>query len=102
MKNDYKKKRDAQQTSGAGRHDWPFFDAMDTVLGIRHATEPPITIDTTASVHQKESHKEPEGYDEDKEASEDQLADKPSSSQSSPSMKEAKGKSPLKKMAKLK
>ena len=43
LKNNYKKKRDAQQTSGAGRHDWPFFGTMNAVLGTRHATEPPIT-----------------------------------------------------------
>ena len=29
----------------AEREDWPYFDDMDAVLGTRHATEPPITID---------------------------------------------------------
>ena len=28
--------KDAQQTSGPGRQDWPYFDDMDAVLGTRH------------------------------------------------------------------
>ena len=47
LKLKYKKIKDAQQTSGAGRQDWPYFDDMDAVFGTWHATEPPITIDTT-------------------------------------------------------
>ena len=67
------------------------FDDMDAVLGTWHATEPPITIDTTVECL---DNAEPE--DNDEEGTKDQSLES-----SSPS-KEAKGKSPWKNMAKLK
>ena len=36
LKLKYKKIKDAQQTSGAGRQDWPYFDDMDAVVGTSH------------------------------------------------------------------
>lgn len=98
LKTKYKKVRDVQQTSGAGRQDWPFFDEMDAVLGTRHATEPPVVIDTSTAV--QEESEEP-AADKEKEASKEDSADEPGPSQSSP-RKEPKGKSPLKKIAKSK
>ena len=82
-----------QQTTGAGRQDWPYFDDMDAVLGTRHATEPPITIDTTVERLDNASG-EPEDNDGEEETKDQSLES------SSPLKKKAKGKSPLKKMAK--
>ena len=73
--------------------DWPYFDDMDAVLGSRHATEPPFTIDTTVE-HLHNAPAEPE--DNDGEETKDQLLES-----SSPTKKGAKGKSPLKQMANL-
>ena len=83
LKLKYKKSTDAQQTSGAGRQEWPYFDDMDAVLDTRHAIEPPINIDTTVECLDN-TPDEPE--DDGKEETKDQLL----------------GKSPLKKMATLK
>ena len=73
--------------------DWPYFDDMDAVLGTQHATEPPITIDTTV----EHLHNAPAEPEDDGEETKDQLLES-----SSPTKKGAKGKSPLKQMAKLK
>ena len=72
-----------------------YFEDMDAVLGTRHATEPPITIDTTVE-RLDNAPAEPEDNDGEEETKDQSLES------SSPSKKEAKGKSPLKKIAKLK
>lgn len=77
LKIKYRKIKDVQQTSGAGRQDWPFFDDMDAVLGTRHATEPPITIDTT-TVQKDDTPDKPEVDGKEEETRRDQSVDKPS------------------------
>ena len=51
LKNKYKKLKDDHDISGTNRHNWPFFDKMDEVLGTRHSVQPPVTIDTSLSHH---------------------------------------------------
>ena len=47
LKTKYKKLKDGHDISGTNRHNWPFYDKMDEVLGTRHSVQPPITIDTS-------------------------------------------------------
>ena len=67
---------------------------MDAVLDNQHITEPPITIDITV---ERLDNAGEAGANDGEEETKDLLLEL-----SSPSKKEAKGKSPLKKMAKLK
>jgi len=65
---------------------------MNAVLGTRHETEPPITTDTTVE-RLDNAPGEPEDNDGEEETKDQSLES------STPSKKESKGKSPLKKMA---
>ena len=50
LKKDYRKIKDTLNGTGQGRNDeWPYFDAMDKVLGHKPATAPSALIDTLAS-----------------------------------------------------
>ena len=66
---------------------------MDAVLGTRHDTEPPITIDTIVECLDN-APGEPEDNDGEEETKDQSLES------FTPSKKESKGKSPLQKMAK--
>ena len=55
LKLKYKKIKDGHQVSGTDRHNWPFFEKIDEVLGTKHSVQPPITIDSSRD---QESHDE--------------------------------------------
>ena len=46
---EYKKMKDKRGKTGTGRKDWKFFDAMDSVLGHKPATQPPVMIESGAT-----------------------------------------------------
>ena len=48
LKGDYRKVKDKQHKTGEERNDWEYFEAMDSVLGHKPATHPPLVIDTSA------------------------------------------------------
>ena len=49
LKGEYKKEKDRHNKTGEERTTWDYFDAMDSILGHRPATRPPIVIDTSRS-----------------------------------------------------
>ncbi len=46
LKGEYRKIKDKHGKTGEGRKRWKFLEAMDTVLGNKPATKPPVVIDT--------------------------------------------------------
>ena len=46
LKAEYRKVKDSQNKSGAGRKSWKYLDAMDAVLGDKPATRPQVIVDT--------------------------------------------------------
>ena len=47
LKGEYKKVCDKRETTGEGRYpEWEFFDALDSVLGPKHSTEPPTVVES--------------------------------------------------------
>lgn len=60
MKGVYKKIKDKHGKTGEDRSNWDYFDAMDSILGTRPATKPPLVIDTsnTATDSQEEIEEE--------------------------------------------
>ena len=71
MKGEYKKIKDKHGKTGEERSNWDYFDAMDSILGTRPATKPPIVIDTsntaTATDSQEELVAEETGEDKESE-----------------------------------
>ena len=55
LKTEYRKIKDSHNVTGRGRKNWKFFEAMDEAFGHKHASEPPIVLDTSdeASTHQQ-------------------------------------------------
>ena len=47
LKGDYRKIKDKQHKTGEGRKEWEYFEAIDSVLGHKPATNPPVVIDTS-------------------------------------------------------
>ena len=45
----YKQAKDANGTSGSGRTTCPFYDEIDSILGTRAASSPPLLLDGGAS-----------------------------------------------------
>ena len=46
LKLDYRKLKDKNKKTGRGRASSKYFDALDSILGHRPATKPPVVIDT--------------------------------------------------------
>ena len=47
LKSDYRKIKDKHNKTGRGRLNWRFFDALNSVLGHKPATKPPVVLDTS-------------------------------------------------------
>lgn len=47
LKGEYKKIKDKHGKTGEERSNWDYFDAMDSILGTRPATKPPIVVHTS-------------------------------------------------------
>ena len=49
LKADYRNVRDKRNTTGKGRYpEWDFYDAIDTILGHRPVTQPPVVVSSMA------------------------------------------------------
>ena len=48
LKGKYRKVKDKDGKTGEGRNNWDYFEAMDSILGHKPATHPPVVIDTMA------------------------------------------------------
>ena len=46
LKGDYRKIKDTHSKTGSDRKAWKYFDAMDTILGAKPATQPAVVVDT--------------------------------------------------------
>ena len=46
LKMEYRKTKDKHSKTGTGRKQWKFFKMLDTVLGDKPATQPPVLVDT--------------------------------------------------------
>lgn len=46
LKFEYKKMKDKQGRTGEGRKDWKYFEVLDSALGHRPATRPPVLVDS--------------------------------------------------------
>ena len=49
LRQEYKKRKDDKNKSGASNLPWTFYEAIDSILGHRPATCPPVTIDSSRS-----------------------------------------------------
>ena len=48
LKYEYRRIKDNNEQSGRGRKEWKFLDAMDSVLGHKPATRPPVVVESGA------------------------------------------------------
>ena len=48
LKGEYREVKDKGGKTGEGRNNWEYFEAMDSILGHKPATHPPVVIDTMA------------------------------------------------------
>ena len=47
LKAEYKKVRDKRETTDEGRYpEWEYFDALDSILGPKHSTQPPTVVES--------------------------------------------------------
>ena len=44
----YKKNKDKKGKTGTENIDWKYYEAMDSVLGYKPATQPPVIVDSSA------------------------------------------------------
>ena len=68
LKLDYRKVKDEHSGTEESRSTWKFFDAMDTVLGHRPTTHPPVVLDTSDQPGTEEEEETQEEEEEDEEA----------------------------------
>lgn len=58
LKGEYRKIKDKHNKTGTGRKKWKFFDVLDSALGNKPATKPPLLIDTLADGESEQLQRE--------------------------------------------